>query len=318
MKHIPILLVLAVLTAAAACTSTAPTKLDPIPLTEEEIEFLKRLDDPETFSLVQEESILFQNLSNLLSAWLDSSLTKNSPKHVRIYTNLGDILTRHVYVNFESVLDQLHNGPPPNKVIAAAALGFSRIPENERFTQVYPRAREALVGVLESGNDDIVKNALLGLYILGDPETPLDKILDMMVQHHEPDVRANAALAVQSIATMEKADLILPYLLPGLKDDEPKVRNHCILIAIKLKDRSSTAALIELLEDQYALIQAAAATALGEMEDVSLCPYLIPMLQSRAPIVRECALKSLRKLSGEDYAFEVDEWNDWWEESQNS
>lgn len=315
MKHSPILVFIVLAAVLAAC-STGPKKLDPVPLTEEEIEFLKKLDDPETFSLVQDVPELFQTLGNLNEAWVDAFLTKDSPKQFRVYTNLGEILTRRVYANFETILDQLHKGPPPNKIIAAMSLGFSRIPENEKFPQVYPKAIEALVGVLDSGNDAIVKNALLGLFVLGDPETPLDTILDIMVQHHDSDVRANAALAVQAIATPEMAEKILPYVLPGLKDDKAIVRVHCILIAIKLQDDSLTTALVEQLYDQPPLIQAGVARALGNLNDISLCEYLIPLTQSRYPIVREYALKSLRTLSGKDYGFDMDDWNDWWEKTK--
>jgi len=301
-----------------ACASTTPTRLDPVPLTAEEIEFLRKLEDPETFSLVQDTPALFHNLDSLLNAWLESSLSKNSPKHVRIYTNLGEILTRRVYVNFETILDQFHNGPPPNRIIAAAALGFSRIPENDSFPAVHTRAIDALISDLDCGDDSVIKNILLSLYNLADPATPLTRILDIMVQHHDPDVRANASLAVQAIATEDKADLILPYMFPGLKDDEPKVRNHCILIAMKLKDKGAITALVELLKDSYALIQANAAVALGEMGDSSLCGSLIPLLNSRYQIVRECVLKSLKKLSGEDYGFELEDWKAWWNEGRES
>lgn len=298
----------------AACTSSGPQKLDPIPLTDEEIAFLQKLNDPEATSLVQEVPELFHGLSNLLSAWWDSALAKDSPKDIRIYTSLGDLLTRRVYFNFETILNQLDNGPPPNRVIAAAALGFSRIPENDHYPQIHPRAIEALIEVLDCGNDSIVENALLSLYVLGDPNTPLEPVLDIMTQHHAPNVRANAALAVQAIATPEKSDIILPYVLPGLKDDEPKVRNHSILIATKLRHPSTIEPLLELLMDPYPLIRANSAQALGEVADIRICGELIPLLASAYPIERECALKSLRKLSGEEYGFEAEDWQSWWDD----
>ncbi len=317
MKNTVVLLVCCLLVFLAACSS-APEKPQPIPLTEEEIAFLKKLDDPETYSLVQEVPYLFPTLINLLTAWLDSALSQDDPKDARISSNLKDILSRRVYVNFETILEQLDTGPPPNRIIAAAALGFSRIPESEKFPQVYPRAVEALVGVLDCGDDAIVENALLGLYILADESTPLDKILDIMVQHHEPNVRANAALAIQAVASPRVGEKILPYVLPGLKDEEPKVRNHCVLIAAELDNKSTLSALIELLDDQYALIQANAAKALGRMGNKHTCVYLIPLLLSQYPIVREHTLQSLRVLSGKDYGFEVEDWQEWWKDNQGS
>jgi|GEM_PF-3023729 len=301
----------------AACSS-APQRPEPIPLTEEEIAFLKKLDDPETFSLVQDVPFLFPTLINLLTAWHDSALSQDEQKDVRISSNLKDILSRRVYVNFDTIMDQLANGPPPNRVIAAAALGFSRIPESENFPQVYPRAVEALLGILDCGDDKIVENALLGLYILEDENMPLDKILDIMVQHHDPDVRANAALAVQAVASPRVGEKVLPYVLPALKDEEPKVRNHCILIASRLNDKSTLSALVELLNDPYALIQANAAKALGVLGTAHTCGHLIPLLGSRFPIVREHSLWALCVLSGKDYGYEVKDWQEWWKESQGS
>lgn len=317
MKINSVTLVCGLLVLLTACSSV-PEKPEPIPLTEDEIAFLKKLDDPETFSLVQEVPYLFPTLINLLTAWLDSALSQDDPKEMRISSNLKDILSRRVYVNFDTIMDQLENGPPPNRVIAAAALGFSRIPESENFPQVFPRATEALLGVLDCGDDKIVENALLGLYILEDKNAPLDKILEIMVQHHDPDVRANAALAVRAIVSPRVSEQVLPYVLPALKDEEPKVRNHCILIACQLNDKSTLSALVDLLNDQYALIQANAAKALGQMGTTHTCGYLIPMLGSRFPIVREHSLRALCILSGENFGFEIQDWRDWWKEYQGS
>ncbi len=312
MKHCFPLAILLVLVTLAACVTDGPVRLDPIPLTTEEIDFLRKLEDPETFSQVQEVPALFQGLSSLHDAWLEAYLSKDSPKNIRIYTNLGGALTRRVYANYETILDQFHNGPQPNRVIAAAALGFSRIPESPRFPPVHQSAVDALLASLDCGDDAIVKNALLSLYNLEDQNMPLEKVLDIMVRHHDPDVRSNAALAVLTTVTKEKTDLVLPYVLPGLKDDDPKVRTHCVLIAIKLKDRSTITSLLELLHDPYHLIQAAAVRALGHMDDLSLCGSLIPLLDSRKEIVREYTWLSLKQLSGEDFGHDQDRWARWW------
>ena len=314
MKTILISAVALLLVALSACVA-AQTKGDPVPLNQSEIKFLKKLEDPTTFSLRQEMPVLFQELGNLLTAWKEAALNKNSSKHVRIRRNLDDILMRRVYVNFETILDQLQNGSLPNRQIAAGALGFSKIPENDKFPQVYPRAVKALVDVLNCGNDKIVKNALLSLYNIADPETPLDTILDIMTRHHAPDVRANAALALQAVVTPEDCDKVLPYLFPGFKDDDALIREHCVLAAYKIKDPSVVPALLELLDD-YPLIQAAVARTLGEMNDITLCGYLIPKLRSRTPAVRECTLNSLIKLSNKDYGLVWEDWWNWWKEYQ--
>lgn len=312
---------LIVLLLLAGACSSGPQRKDPIPLTDEEKAFLARLEDPETYSLKQDVPVLFQGLTLLITDWEKAYREKRSPKHIRVYKNLSEVITRTVYVNFESILDQLHHGSQPNRSIAAAALGFSRIPEdpgnpNPNLPPQHHRAVEALIDVLGCGDDNIVMNALLGLSTLGDPDTEIETIMDIMIHHHNPEVRSNAALALQACVTREDADIALPYVLAALKDEEPKVRDHCILAILKLKDDSAIHALLELLDDPYPLNQAGAARAIGVMEDVTLCSYLIPKLNSKYPIVREYALKSLRDLSGEDFEFDVEEWSEWWDSQE--
>ena len=253
MKYLPLFSLMVLLLLSMACSS-GQKKLDPVPLTHEEIALLESLDDPETYSLKQDVPVLFQSLDSMISHWEKAYREKSSPKHVRIYQNLGEVITKTVYMNFDTVMNQLHNGPMPNRSIAAAALGFSRIPvdptnPNPNLPALHPKAVEALLDVLDCGSDSIVMNALLGLYILGDPDTELDRIMDIMVHHHNPDVRSNAALALQACVTSSDADLVLPYILAAMKDDEPKVRDHCTLAVLKLEDDSAIHALLELLEE---------------------------------------------------------------------
>lgn len=313
MRTILALVAVACLFGLAGCVSTE-AKLDPIPLSDSEIEFLKKMEEADASSVKKDTPELFFHLNQMLKSWRDSSVVKSSDKHRRIYTSIGAMLTRWVYLNFDKILDELDNGPHPNRVTAATALGFSRIPENDRWPQVYQRAIPALLRALESGDDDITANALLGLKILDEPGIPLDPILPLMTQHHNPLVRSNAALCVATVAMEDQSDLIMPYLLPALRDDEPKVRIHAINIAMNLRSRSTVVPIMELLEDRYELIQANAARALGELGDPSVCGALISKVKHPKEIVRFSALESLQKLSGEDFGDDVADWTEWWQE----
>jgi hypothetical protein len=293
------------------CTTTIE-KPEGIPLTPEEIEFLEKLHDPSTFSVIEEVPALFFRLNQLLKSWQDSSIFKNSKKHRTIYTNLGAMLTRRVYLNFDKILNQLEEGSQPNRVIAASALGFCRIPDDPEFEQVYPEAIPALLRALESGDDAVTQNALLSLKILGDPDTPLEGILPLMTEHHNPEVRSNAALCLSAIVSPAHSDLVTPYVLPALRDDDPKVRNHAINIVLRLKDPSTVRTLIEMMDDRYELIQANAARALGELGDPAACSVLITNLNHVKEIVRSYCLRSLQKLSGKDYGFNQEKWTEWW------
>jgi hypothetical protein len=292
--------------------ATGDPEPEGIPLTPEEIAFLEKLQDPDAFSVIEEVPALFFRLNQLLKSWQDSSIYKDSKKHHTIYTNIGAMLTRRVYFNFDKVLDQLENGLQPNRVIAASALGFSRIPEVPDFPQVYPRAIPALLRALDSGDDAITQNALLSIKILAVPTTDIEKILSLMTEHHNPEVRSNAALCLASIVTPEQGDLVTPYLLPALRDDDPKVRNHAINIVLRLRDQSTVRHLMELMDDRYELIQANAARALGELGDPTACSVLIRHLNHVKEIVRVYCLSSLQKLSGENYGYDAEKWAEWW------
>jgi hypothetical protein len=298
---------------AMGCTST-PIEEPTVPLSETEVEFLKKLDDPDKSSVIVESSVLFFRLNNLIREWQNASVNKDSWKQLKIQSNLGSILTRYVYLNFDKIVQELEQGSQPNRVTAAAALGFSRIPENDTFPQRYPEAIQALLRALDSGDDAITQNALLGLTILGESDMPLELILPLMTRHHNPEVRSNAALCISVVVRSEQGDQVMPYVLPALRDDDPKVRNHAILIIRKLKDRSAINPLIELLNDRYEIIRVNAARTLGDLGDIEACGALISNLEHPKDSVKHYCLEALQKLSGKNYGMDQERWQDWWTE----
>lgn len=317
------LLLLALLPGIVACR-TAREAPDPNPrtagegrsatppLSREDRLFLAKLSEAQAKATQQDAPELFFNLNQLLKSWQDAAILKQSSKNARLHDSLQEMLTRTVYLNFDTILDQLEHGPQPNRVIAAAALGFSRIPENPQFPQVHPRALPALLQALDSGDDAIVENALLGLRVLADPSTPLDRVLPLLTGHHNPDVRANAALCIATVVQPGKSDRVLPYVLPALKDEDPKVRNHAVNIVRALKDPGAVSALVPLLADRYELIRANTARTLGDLGDLSACPALIEQVDHPKQIVRFWCLEALKKLTGKDYGFNKKKWADWW------
>ena len=133
MKTCFILTGLLALVFLAGCVDVPRKTGEPVPLTEEEIAFLEKLRDPKVASVIEETPELFFNLNQMLSAWQESYQNKKSKKHVRIYTSLEAMLTRWVYLNFDKIMVQLEEGSQPNRVIAATALGFCRIPDDPDF-----------------------------------------------------------------------------------------------------------------------------------------------------------------------------------------
>ena len=288
-----------------------------MPLTAEEMEFLKKLDDPDLGSAKKEAHELFPYLDNVIREWRNTKLQNKNNKTLKIFTNLDSILARTVYVNFDVILEHLMKGNHYNRVIASAALGFCRIPDNERFPQVYPRAIPNLLLVIAEGDDALTRNALLALWRLAEPTTPIESILPLMTEHHDPDVRANAALCLAAIVSPEQADRVTPYVLPALRDEEPKVRQHAINILRSLRDRNAVAPLLDLMNDRHDGIRANAALTLGDMDDISVCGILIQNM-NRSEVLQPACLAALRKLTGEDFGTDYREWGKWWSDYQET
>jgi HEAT repeat protein len=114
------------------------------------------------------------------------------------------------------------------------------------------------------------------------------------------------------IVTPEDADFVMPFVLPALKDKEPKVRNHAVSITRRLKDLSALQALIELMEDRYELIRANAARSLGELGDKEACGALISQIENTNELVQMCCHESLVKLTDKDYGLDQEKWTEWW------
>lgn len=299
----------------AGCASDALMTEKSTSLTDEEIEFLKKLDDPEFGSSKEEVSTLFPHLDQILVEWRNCSVKKSDKKSMKIYSNIEGILTRKVYTNFDKILDQLENGIQPNKVIAAAALGFSKIPDHPDFEQVYPKAISPLLRALESGDDAIMQNALIGLWMLKDTSTAIDTILPIMTQHHNPQVRANAALCLAAVVTPPQSDHVVPYVLPALRDEDPKVRLHAIGVIKALESKDLVTPLLDLMEDRYDLIRANAVQALGEMNDKNVCGVLIKNL-NRSEVLKSACKEALVKLTDEDFGYDLDDWAKWWKKNK--
>jgi len=306
------LIFVAIILCFFGCVSSSPQEQNVVPLNDDEIEFLKRMNDPNYGSVVKEPAELMPHLDRMLREWRNSSLnSKSSKRDVKIYSNLSGILTRLVYLNFDKIMNQLEFGIQPNRVVAAAALGFSRIPENDKFPQVYFKAIPPLLRALESEDDSIIQNSLLALGQLKAPLDHINSIMLLMAQHHNPDVRANAALCLSHVIALEQSDLVIPYVLPALRDDEPKVRLHAISILKQLEGTTIVAPLVDMMDDRYPLIRANAARVLGNTGDITVSKTLIENLIGSDVVKIEC-LKALKRLTGEDYGYDDEKWTKWW------
>jgi HEAT repeat protein len=299
---------------------------DTVPLTlkeQQEVGWLNKKSDPNA-GKIAERGTLFTSLDQNLRTWRQLT-TSTEVGDISQRDSIEQALTRQVYINFDAILDELEHGTDPeHKVVAAAALGFSRIPGpdepggNANFPVLHPRAVGPLLAVLESGNDQIVMNALLSLGRIAAPDMPRDMLVELMVTHHSEDVRANAALALASIVTDADASLVVAPLYSALSDPSHKVRLHAIKALVRVHDPNTQPALLNILrKDPMPLVQACAAMELGRIGNYDAIDALIEGLHVNHYLLFVECQRSLMKLTGEskkDYT----EWRTWWDKNPNN
>jgi hypothetical protein len=314
---------LALLASLASCATEEP-KLEP--MTAEDQRNLSALEhyDPK-LARIEDPGTLFMSLDQNLRKWREfSARTEMSDVQQRV--TLEEVLTRQVYYNFDTILAQLQHGTDPEHVIiAAAALGFSRIPApdepggNPAYPAVHPRAVQPLMDTLDSGNDELIVNALLSLGRIAAPETSRQALMELMVKHHNAAVRANAALALSQIIDENDRPLVLGPIFSALSDSDATVRLHAVKALGKLNEKSAVGPLVDRLRrDDTPLVRACAAMELGKLGDPSAITYLIDGLQSDAAIVAFQCHRSLVHLTGRNDIKGYKAWHDWWQESDSN
>jgi hypothetical protein len=313
---------LAVAALLSACSSEPP--LEPLTAAEKlSLAALKR-NDPET-GKIADKGTLFMSLDQNLRKWSELS-ARTEVGDVEQRDSLEYVLTRQVYYNFDVVLGELEHGTDPeHAVIAAGALGFSKIPGPDEpggdpaFPTVHARAVKPLIDALESANDDLVKNALLSVGRIAAPETSRQTLLDLMLKHHNAEVRANAALALAAVCGPADGPLVMGPLFSALGDTEPKVRLHAVKALGKLADRGAQGPLLDRLRrDDTPLVRACAAHELGKLGDWAAVSYLIEGLQSDAQIVAFQCHHSLRRITGKNDLKGYKEWLEWWNQTEQN
>jgi HEAT repeat protein len=296
MAGLPLLLL-----AACSATPTGPIIVDPVEAARED--FVQRLAEALDRPPTEDAVTALNALEHLLPAWQTAQRGGRAAP-------LENILTIKVVSHFDDVLAAFQGGTRERRLVAAWALGFSRVPENDLgLVSPHPAARDALVSALRDPDDELLRNVLLGLWKLGDAETPLPPLADLLVQHHDPDVRANAALALATVLRPETAAAASDALLVALGDGEPKVRVHAASVVRRFPSPASTERLLKLLPaEETPLVRAAMAVALGAARERQAVPQLVGMLESPREIEALSAHGALVAIFGEDRGPHAADW----------
>ena len=233
---------------------------------------------------------------------------RTDPDSVRLRDVLETEIRRFVSVRPGDLVHELTAGPPRNRMIAAAGLGFS---DDEA-------ALGALIAALDDPDQDVEHQALLGLGLLADPDTPVDPLLERLRGSTEGLARNNAAYAVFRLVRADVRDEELATALRlALLDDEPSVRAQAAAALGVMADPDSIDALSGLLDDELDFVYVAAVRSLIEIarEDLTkrgaVARALVGAWESADGGRRTRLRRDLTSMAGVDYGERAEDWQRW-------
>ncbi|MDG2148316.1 MAG: HEAT repeat domain-containing protein [Planctomycetota bacterium] len=289
--------------ASAGCVTTSPPLVMPDPAIAEQIDNLNRLSEYLANTPPEEPAALVNSIERLMISWQrEQRQGRERP--------LEHLVNRKVVANFDELVVIFQTGNHERRLVAAWALGFSRVPENPMgIASRHQEALAVLMPVIESAPADTLNNVILAVWKIGDPETPLQPILDIAVNHPVAEVRANAVLALTAILTEQTAIAANDAVLLALTDSDPKVRLHATSLASMHPHRLTTERILRLLPNEKTpLVRAGMAKALGAAQDPSAGPLLQRMLASPRGVERTWAHAALVAIYGTDLGNTPDDW----------
>lgn len=295
---------LAGLLLLSACASAPPPK--PIEVDKQAAmrrDFLERLQEAMRVPDGEDQAMVMNSLEHWLPEWQSEQRKGQSEP-------LEKLVTIKVVTHVDDVIAALQSGARERRIVAAWALGYARVPENDLgLVSPHERARDALVAVLEEPDDDLLRNATLGLWKLGDPATPVRPLARLLVSHHDPDVRGNAALALVTVASAETVAAARDAMLVALGDSEPRVRVHAALFARHFPAPEGTQRILQILpHENTPLVRAAMAWALGAAKAHDAVPELLNMLSSQIQVEADAAHDALTSIYGKDWGPRRSDW----------
>lgn len=215
------------------------------------------------------------------------------------------ILTPMVRKNMdELVRTSASDAEPQFRILAVRGLGFA---------EDKARAGTALLDLLSESEPNLLSSALASLYILGASDTPLGPLVALL-NHEDPDVRSNDALAlfatlrarrqngrVPSTSDVREASGRLVYLVTNVEEDE-FVRGHAAAALGAIGDPAAADILTNLLEDPSSVVRTRAAEGLGQIgQEGAVIPLIDALHRARSPneaVVIAAALEKIAQIRG--------------------
>ncbi len=256
------------------------------------------------------ESIGFflTNFDKSLRRWNELKLGPGSERDVRTLRALEANLRKRALERQTDLVTTLESGARGNRGVAAVALGFAGD----------PAAISPLVAALEDPHKDVVQKVLLGIGILGDPMTPVERIASLLERSGDPWTRNNAAYALQCVVAAGADDpLIASTCRVALIDEEAGVRAQAASILGMLRDDESVTFLGDLLADSEPLVQRAAITSLARIGETHaeqkgrVARLLVDAMDRMTNTMRNNAIFELSRLAGRNLGNDTSPWREW-------
>ncbi|NRA95806.1 MAG: HEAT repeat domain-containing protein [Planctomycetes bacterium] len=216
--------------------------------------------------------------------------------------SLEQLLLQYTQENVEAIISDLKHGSPRYRRVMAAALGFSG------ESRVVPPLMDALTDPYY----EVVQHALLSLYHLTRPtpkptskgggggragrlvnqnlvaRKPLSpSLIDAekvatYLQHHRPEVRCNAALALRPLLSADSTpNSVLLALINASEDHDDRTRVHALAALAATRSPEAAPHLVKALSDRLPLVRIRAALGLARVGDPQSAPYLIEVLERK-------------------------------------
>jgi hypothetical protein len=182
-----------------------------------------------------------------------------------------------------------------------------------------PRVIEPLILAFKVENRSIQLNAIdavsrIGFQAVG----PLIE----SIKSEDRAVRLNASKALRKIKDPEAVDL----LVDALSDENPYVRLNAAKALGNIEEPAAVEPLILSLGDGNIYVRKNAAWSLGRIGDPRAFEPLMellkdenvkvristPLLNDKNDDISKSALKALEMITGEDYRYDTEKWNEWW------
>lgn len=231
--------------ALAACNSPGEQQT---PATGQEVEWIGP-EGPEPYdpNLTKDRRLagdILADIDKSLQIWVNITLTGNPAKDGSTLNIVEADLRRKVRAKLPVIVEQLETGPPINRQISAAALGFSGNPE----------ALGPLLAALDDDSADVVANALLGLSILADPETPRILLAAELENVDQPfNVRSQAGRALRAVGLYDLGEAdraaVIRAARAALGDANEGLRPSGAIILAEVVDTDSVPELARALMD---------------------------------------------------------------------